>query len=38
MIYDQRDTFDNKFKINERLLFYMYMATKSTLNGNREFL
>lgn len=30
MIYDQRDTFDNKFKINERLLFYMNMATKST--------
>lgn len=30
MIYDQRDTFDNKFKINEHLLCYMYIATKST--------
>lgn len=30
MMYDQRDTFDNKFKINERLLCYMYIATKST--------
>lgn len=32
MMYDQKDTFDDKFKINERLLcyMYMYMATKST--------